>query len=304
MSSSYAPQDFASYWEQTLAEVAALPMAAEVTHNVLRSNDHATVYDVRLTSLGPYRIFGFLTVPHGQGPFPAIVHPGGYGSVVHIGSYEERQHAVTFALRHRGRRLADSPFAAAYPGLLTTGIASTRDYIYRGIVADCCRVIDYLSAHPAVAADKIAVVGDDLALITAALRSQVDALYTTPNFFYDAARLAPTTGAYPLEEFNDFTRTYPDQAEAMWATLAYFDPTHFAPWVKAETVMVTGNDQDFLSPSVLAPLAAAFTKPVAQRVSAHSSYQDGVAQATWLAARYGLGAPVLPPHWQAEEFQS
>lgn len=281
-----------------MSELASLPIAAEITPNPLRSNDHAAVYDVRLTSSGPYRIFGFLTVPHGDGPFPALLHTGGYGSVVHIGSYEDRQNYVTFALRHRGRRLADVPFAAAYPGLLTTGIANPQTYIYRGIVADCCRAFDFLAAHPAVAADKIAIIGDDLALLTAALRPQADALYTTPGFFYRAAEIAPKTGAYPWEEFNDFARAYPDQAAAMWATLAYFDPTHFAAHVRAATVMVTGNEQDMLSPAVLAPLVAAFSQPVTQVVSAHSSYKDGVAQATWLARRYGLGAPVLPAHWQ------
>lgn len=298
MSSSNAPADFVTYWAAAMAELAALPLAAELTHNPLRSNDHAAVYDVRLTSIGPYRIFGFLTVPHGDGPFPALLHTGGYGSVVHLGSYEERQNYVTFALRHRGRRLADVPFAAAYPGLLTTGVTDPQTYIYRGIVADCCRAFDLLAQHPSVAADKIAVLGDDLALMTAALRPQVDALYTTPGFFYRAAQIAPTTGAYPHEEFNDFARAYPDQAAAMWATLAYFDPTHFAPQVQAVTVMVTGNERDLLSPAVLASLAAALPKPVTQVVSAHSSYKDGVAQATWLAERYGLGAPVLPSHWQ------
>lgn len=298
MSSSTLPADFDQFWESTLAELAALPSAAEVTHNPLRSSEVADVYDVHLTSIGPYRIFGFLTVPQGDGPFPALLHTGGYGSVVHLGSYEERQRYVTFALRHRGRRLADSPFAAAYPGLLTTGIASPQSYVYRGIVADCCRVVDYLLTHPAVATDKIAVVGDDLALITAALRPQVDALHTTPGFFYDAARLAPKSSAYPLEELNDYARAYPDQAAAMWATLAYFNPIHFAPKVQAATRMVTDDVQDFLSPSVLAPLVAVFPGPVTQQVTAHSSYRDGVAQATWLAERYGLGAPILPPHWQ------
>jgi cephalosporin-C deacetylase-like acetyl esterase len=218
--------------------------------------------------------------------------------VVHISSYEERQKYVTVALRHRGRRLADRPFAAAYPGLLTTGIESPESYIYRGIVADCCRVVDFLLTRPEVDPAKIAVVGDDLAILTAALRPQVDALYATPSLFYAAHELARRTNAYPLEEFNDYTRTYPARAAAMWETLRYFDPVHFAPRIRAETVLVTGNDKDAVSPAVAAPLVAAFGRSVTQYVSAHSSYKDGVNQATWLATRYGLGEPVLPPHWR------
>ena len=296
--SQTAPEDFDAYWSEVMDELAALPPAPELTPNLLRSNEYADLYDLRLTSIGPYRIFAFYSIPKGDGPFPVIVHTGGYGSVVHIAPYEERQRYVTLALRHRGRRLADQPFAAAYPGLLTTGIEDPARYIYRGIVADCCRAIDFLLDRIEVDARRIAVVGDDLALLTAALRPQVDALYCTPALFYRAAELAPRTDAYPLEEFNDYARTYPQQAEAMWRTLSYFDPIHFAAKVQAETVLVTGNERDLFSPEVVAPLAAAFQRPVEQYVSAHSSYKDGVHQAGWLAAHYGFAEPLLPPHWQ------
>ena len=292
-----APADFDAYWASTMAELAALPPAPEVTVNPLRSGKLSTVYDLYLTSTGPYRIYAFFSIPKGYGPFPAIVHTGGYGSVVHIGSYEERQRYVTVALRHRGRRLADKPFAASYPGLLTTDIDDAEKYVYRGIVADCCRVIDFLLERPEVDKSKIAVVGDELALFTAALRPEVDALYTSPNLFYGADQIAPRTNAYPLEEYNDYARAYPDRAAAMWKTVSYFNPVHFAPKVKADTVIVTGNERDQFSPAVMAPLVNAFSKPVTQYVSAHSGYKDGVQQATWLANRYGWDVPILPPHW-------
>lgn len=294
-----APADFDAFWAGTMDELAAIPAAPELTMNALRSTDFATMYDLHLTSIGPYRIYGFFSVPtEGDGPFPTLVHTGGYGSVVHIASYEERQKYVTLSLRVRGKRLADQPFAAAFPGMLTTGIEDPQGYVFRGVIADCVRAVDFLLARPEVDAGKIALHGDDIAIITAALRPQIDALYASPSLFYGAAALAPTTGGYPLEELNEYAQTYPDQADAMWNTLSYFDPIHFAPQVQATTVLVTGNEKDLYSPDVIAPLAEAFSAPPEQRVSAHSSYKDGVAQATWLANRYGLGDPVLPPHWQ------
>jgi cephalosporin-C deacetylase-like acetyl esterase len=291
------PPGFESYWLGVMEELAALPPAPELTLSPLRTTEFATLYELRLTSSGPYRIFAFYSIPHGNGPFPVVYHAPRYGSVVHIAPYEERQRYVTVALRHRGQRLADQPFAAAYPGLLTTGIESRESYIYRGIVADCCRVIDFLTERPEVDAGRIAVVGDDLALMTAALRSQVDALYCTPALFYAARQLAVRTSAYPLEELNDYARAYPERAEAMWQTLAYFDPIHFAPNVRAGTVLVTGNERDLFSPQVTAPLANAFTAPVTTYESQHSSYRDGVHEMSWIAQRYGFGELILPPHW-------
>lgn len=287
------PADFDHYWAQTMAELAGLPPAPELTELPIRSTEFGTVYGLRLTSVGPYRIFAYYCVPHGAGPFPALYLVPGYGSVVHVPSYEERQQYVVVALCHRGQRLSDQPFAAAYPGLLTTGIDSPANYVYRGIVADCCRVVDFLLTRPEVDKSRIGLVGNDLALMTAALRPRVDALYYSPGFFYAAQTLAPRTSAYPSEEINEYVRSYPAQAGEVWRTLSYFEPAHFAPQVQAETRLVVGDD-----PAITQPLADAFTKPLTTYTTAHSSYKDGVGQARWFSQRYSLGEPVLPEHWR------
>lgn len=292
------PADFDQYWAAVATELERLPLAPELNPLPLRSTDFGTVYGLHLTSSGPYRVFAYYCVPNGAGPFPVVYHTPRYGSVNHIPPYEERQRYIAVQLCHRGQRLADQPFAAAYPGLLTTGIASPATYIYRGIVADCCRVIDFLRTRPEVEQQRITVTGDDLALITAALRPQVEGLYCAPTLFYAAEQLAPRTQGYPLEELNEYVRTYPAQAAQLWQTLRYFDLRHFAPKVQATTLLVTGNDQDFFSPAVMDPLLRAFAKPVTPYVTAHSSYLDGVQHEQWIRERYGYAEPLLPPHWR------
>jgi cephalosporin-C deacetylase len=159
-------------------------------------------------------------------------------------------------------------------------------------------VLDFLQLRPEVDQGRIALVGDDLALMTAALRPVVDALYCAPSIFYATQQLAGRTTGYPLEEFNDLARNEPEKASRIWRTLAYFDLLHFAPKVQAETILVTGNERDFLSPTVLAPLLAALRSNVTPYQIAHSSYQDGVHQERWLSRRYGYAEPLLPPHWR------
>ena len=66
------PDDFNAYWDHVIAELAAIPPAPEVEEIPLRSTDFATAYGVRLTSIGPYRIYAYLSIPHGDGPFPAV----------------------------------------------------------------------------------------------------------------------------------------------------------------------------------------------------------------------------------------
>ncbi len=294
-----APPDFDAYWNTVMEELAALPAAAHLSVNLMRTTDFATVYDVRLTSMGPYRLFAYYSVPNGDGPFPVIYHTPRYGSVVTVPPYEERQRYITLALCHRGQRLADQPFAAAYPGLLTEHITDPARYVYRGIVADCCRAVDFLLSRPEVDASRIAAVGNDLALITAGLRPQIDSVICTPEILYAAEVLAPQTQAYPMEEYNDFIRTHPDKTNRIWQTLRYFEPTHFAPRVKAATLLVSGSEQDLFAPAVVAPLAAAVAGPVECYETAHSGYKDGVYKEAWLRQRYGFEQPLVPAHWQS-----
>jgi len=294
-----APSDFDQYWSDTMAELAALPAAPELTALSARSTDFGTVYSVHLTSIGPYRIFAYYCVPHGDGPFPTLYHTPGYGSVVHVPAYEERQRYVVVSLCHRGQRLSDQPFAAAYPGLLTTGIADPAQYVYRGIVADCCRVVDFLLERPEVDNDCITITGGDLALMTAALRPAVDALYYTPDLFYAAESLTPRTHAYPREEVNDYVRAHPAEAEAVWRTLRYFEPFHVAPRVRADTLLVSGQAGDMFAPETVQPLADALGGAVMLHQTAYSGARDGAHQAEWISARYGFDGPLLPRQWQS-----
>src|SRR3981189_2696348 len=83
----------------------------------------------------------------------------------------DRERYAVRQVFHRGQRLAAQPFAAAYPGLLTLGIDAPETYIYRSIVADCLRAAEFLLPRPEVDASRVAIQGDDLALITAARRT-------------------------------------------------------------------------------------------------------------------------------------
>ena len=238
------PQDFDQYWKKVEDELASIQPAAERTELHLRSAPEAKVYGLKLTSLDHYRIFAYFCVPSGKGPFPVIYRLPNYGSVVHIPPFEERCKYISVALCHRGQRLSDQPFAAKYPGLLTSGIDSQRNYIYRSIVADCLRVMDYLVSCDDVDSQKISLVGGDLALFTAALRDSASVLFYTPSLFYKALHKATASQNYPLEEFNDYLRSSPESIDRISQTLAYFEPMNFASRVKSEVMLMEESEGD------------------------------------------------------------
>src|SRR5437016_5081187 len=231
------PKNFREYWQETLAGLARYPACPELEAIPLRSTAFATLYGLRLTSIGPYRLFGYLSIPAGTGPFPAIYYTPKYQSVHEIipqGTANlQRSRYVTFSLAGRGQRNADSPYAAMFPGLLTDGIDSAASYPFRGVVADAVRGLEFLLTRREVDAAHIIVAGNDIALLTAALTAGATHVVTAPALFYRTAELAPKTQAYPLEEINDYLRLHPARAEAVRRTLAHFDLVGLAPRVAA-----------------------------------------------------------------------
>jgi cephalosporin-C deacetylase len=293
------PSDFDAYWDDIDRELTAVSAAPELEPAPRRSTDVATAYNLRLTSIGPYRIFGFFSVPNGDGPFPALLHTPRYGSVNQPPHYDDRQRYVCLSIMHRGQRLADQPFAASYPGLLTHGIDSPRGYVYRGIVADCLRGAEWLASRPDVDSSRIGIVGDDLALITAARRPVFTAMIAQTLMFYRLMEARERTDAYPTEEINDYLRFFPNLTTAVERTLAFFEPTHHAPRVRAMTLLPTSDSGALGGPEWLQPLAESLGGPVERYDLTHEGGTDFDRLDAWLAGQ--LGSEPRPRLWEVAD---
>ena len=267
--------DFEAYWAGVDDELARYPAAPELELSLLRQTDYATVYHLKITSIGPYRLFGYYSVPRGDGPFPGLYLTPRYGSVNHVPHPDDRRRYAVLQLMHRGQRLADKPFAAAYPGLLTLGIADPATYIYRAIVADCLRGAEFLLSRPEVDASRVGIRGDDMALITAA-----------------------RTDTYPVEEINDYLRGDPAQRDAIAATLALFDPQAHAGRVAATTLLSVGDAGSIGGPEWLEPLGKALGGPVERYPVTHEGATDHDWIDAWTAGQ--LGVQPRPRLWKIE----
>jgi cephalosporin-C deacetylase-like acetyl esterase len=242
--SSSQPQGSPAYWQAVLDEVSALSDSAVAVESLpIRSNETSIAHGLRFEGVGGYPLFAYFTVPRGEGPFPALFQTPGYGSVVGVPAYERRSRYAVMALCHRGQRLSDSGYSAAYPGLLTDGLPGADTYVYRSVAADCLRAFDVFTARPEVDSSRLAVAGMDLAAITAALRPQTPLMLVTAMTFRAAAERAPLTRAYPMQELNDFARTHPGDAAEAADTLSLFDPLAFAPRIGARALFTCGRDE-------------------------------------------------------------
>jgi cephalosporin-C deacetylase len=282
-----APSDFDAHWSRIDEALARQPMRPVLERLPRHSSEHFAMYALRLTSIGPYRIFGFFSVPRGSGPFPALLEAPRYGSVNNPPHWNDRLRYVVLTLMHRGQRLADQPFAASYPGLLTQRIEDPDEYVYNGIVADCLRGAEFLESRPDVDPDRIALRGNDLALLIAARRPAFKAAVIEAPFFYRAMHARRHTDAYPLEELNDYVRTAPAAEPAVAHTLALFDPLYHAPAVMATTMLAVGNHPALDDGACLEPLARAIGGRVEQHALTYRGGVDNDWLDVWLARQLG-----------------
>lgn len=291
------PADFTAYWDAIDTELSTIDPAPALTETPLRSTEFSTSYDLKITSTGPYRIFGYLSVPKGEGPFPALLHTPRYGSVNNPPHWDDRQRYVVLSIMHRGQRLADTPFIAEYPGLLTLGIESPETWIYRGILADILRGAEYLLSHPSVDAKRVAIAGDDLALIAAARRPGFSTVNLTMTHLYRLLDARLRTDAYPIEEISEYLAMYPESAGAIANTLSYFDPIAHAPAFAGTTILSEQDPGALNGPEWLDPLRNAIGGPVISYRLTHEGGADHDALDALLAEQMGVSP--LPRLWPA-----
>ena len=296
---SNAPADLDAWWDDIDDELAELPANPELTQQALQSTDFATVYRVRMTSIDNYPIAAWLSIPTGDGPFPAVITTPGYGSVVTPAHYDMRQRFVTMTIMSRGQRGADKPYAAAYPGHLTEGIASPDTYVFRGVMADMLRAWEVMVALPDVDPERIGIIGTDMALLLAARRPGAKAVQVTGTFWYRLAELAATTEAYPYEEINDYLRTYPSEREAVGRTLAYLDPQYQVDKVTANVQINRDQESSAGNDAWLAPLVAKLKSEITYYDVEHRGQADHDANDAWLSRQ--LGVEPAPRQWEPQE---
>ena len=292
-----AQQRSDAFWERIEAQLAETDHDIAIERDAFYSQPEWDVYRVRYTSTGGHRLFAWLSVPHGEGPFPALVRMPDYASVHDIIYTPLRLRAVVMNATHRGQRNSDGQVRASYPGLLTDGIDSADAYTLLGAYADALRAVDVLDIHGiAELSGTVALtgagLGASLALATAARRPAVSAVAAdTPLALGHPAALEPGLG-YPLAELGDYLRANPGSESAVASILSVVNPVTTAPAVRCPVLMSAGRFDRSVCPLAFAEeLAAALPEcdfRIYDGAAEGGGHIHGQVRGAWLAARLGV----------------
>lgn len=240
------PADFDDFWAQAKAELAEVPMDAQLTLLPDQCTPKINVYHLRLSSWTqpnwrnqPSHFYGILSVPKAPGKYPALLNVPGAGVRPYYADKRAEEGFITLSVGIHGIPVNLDPILyndlanGALNGYPTAGLDDRDRYYYKRVYLGCVRAIDFLFSLPEFDGENLAVNGGSqggaLSIITTGLDPRVKYLAA----FYPAlcdltGYLEGRAGGWPHMFKNYDAETHPK-----WTEVApYYDVVNFARRVR------------------------------------------------------------------------
>ena len=172
------PNDFWSYWQEGLNELAATDADIQMEELTDKSSDKRKIYLVTMKSVAdskggsPVTIRGYYAEPTAEGKYPTIIHyqgtDGGSGTPWCVGADDNPEYCE-FILSTRGQmlnnrepNLEDNVYGRDDNGktdYYSYGWGDKEKHYYRGAYLDCVRAIDFVKTREKVDANNLYAAG-------------------------------------------------------------------------------------------------------------------------------------------------
>ncbi|MBO0939105.1 acetylxylan esterase [Fibrella sp. HMF5335] len=257
------PADFDAFWTAAKADLAKIPVDAQMTLLPERCTATVNVYHVNLQNWGTSgamsRFYGILCVPKGEGRFPALLQVPGAGVRPYQGDIANAEKGlITLQIGIHGVPVNMDP--AVYTALANGSIQNypsfnldDRDrYYYKRVYLGCVRAVDFLSSLPQCNADRIAVTGGSqggaLSIVTAGLDSRVKWLGAYYPALSDVTGyLHGRAGGWP-HLFTGQSANWTNKADKV-KTVGYYDVVNFARRVRVPGRYTWGFNDETCPPT-------------------------------------------------------
>jgi cephalosporin-C deacetylase len=262
------PDDFDSFWAQTLAEARRFPLAARF-EPVDFGLKLIETFDVTFNGYGGQLIKGWLLLPRQRsGPLPCAVEYIGYGGGRGLPMDWLLWSATGYAHLVMDTRGQGSVWRAGdtsdpepegtnpqHPGFMTRGVLQPQTYYYRRVFTDAVRAVETARAHPAVDAARVAVMGGSqgggITLAVAGLVPDLAAALPDVPFLCHYRRATEITDSDPYGELSRFCKIHRNKIETVFNTLSYFDGVNFAARANCPTLFSVGLMDEICPPSTV-----------------------------------------------------
>ncbi len=289
------PADFDAFWNSKKADLAAVPMNPNLT--VYTIGQYTVTYQIELDNVDNRKVYGYLTIPNGAGPFPAVIvmPPFGVNASVTVPEETLSEFSGMIAFTVSVHNVpADQEDPNAYsPDNYTDPDGNYYKYGMLGAV----RAIDYIETMSEFNGENVAVMGVSqgagLAINVAGLDDRVNLLtYGTPT-------LSQMTGLHYDREGSFIN--YVARSRALDGTLAhelqtmeavkYYDAIYFARRYTGPT-LASISYEDLLSPAATG--FASFNQLGGPKIVVHELDLDHDNTEEYWLGRYDLIRRFIP----------
>ena len=239
-----SPSDFMQFWDQAKADLAKVPIDANMTLIPERCTEKVNVYHVNLQNFRTgSRLYGILCVPKDKSKkYPALLRVPGAGIRPYNGDVATAEMGViTLEIGIHGipvnmdANVYSSLANGALSGYPAFNLEDRDRYYYKRVYMGCVRANDFLTSLPEFDGKNLGVTGGSqggaLSIVTAALDSRVKFL----GAYYPALSdltgfLIGRAGGWPhlFSKENVNSGSTPDKIK----TAGYYDVVNFARIVK------------------------------------------------------------------------
>lgn len=241
------PDDFDEFWQQTLNELATVPMDI----NIFKTFQHADGLLERwfhFPSLKNIDITAYCLSWDNKQDRPLVVYTHGYLGQCEVMLDWARQGLNIIGIDLRGMgRSQQASLPIADEGYILTGIESPQNSILRGVVCDFIRASELTQALSLTSSRQIFYghsFGGALSLIASALSNKPDLLVSgvpTLGWAKGRRKLVKRGSGH---EINLYLQRHPEQEDQLMQVLRYFDTMNFADRIQCPCLVGAGQQDD------------------------------------------------------------
>jgi len=234
-----ARPDFDAFWEETLQELAEVPLTPVLTPLEEHSNAVRTLYRVEVPSYGGGVMGGYLAVPVAEGKYPAFIDYMGYGAEPYIYGADDRPDAIQFLVSVRDQGI----FKEGNERWIDRGLDAKEHFYYRGAYCDAVRAVDFIASLDKTDPARIFAAGDSqagaLTWIAASLSDKLAAVAPSVPFMSDFPDYWKIVW-WPVWEVFEAAEAEGISREDVLTLLSYFDTKNFTARITCPVEMAFG----------------------------------------------------------------
>ena len=241
-------KDFEAFWENTLSELAKVPLNTRYELIPEHSDSIRQCFKIEIDSFGGATMGGILTIPVKPGKYPVSLEYMGYGAWPYYRDPSADPERIDFLVSVRGQGIFRGP---DYDGWCYEGMDSPYNYYYRGAFCDVVRAIDFICSLDKADTSKIFAWGDSqggaFTWISAALDHRVRAIAPSVPFLGDYPDYAKIVN-WPVGVIYWLGGKQGLGKEQLLGMLTYFDIKNFTDKVECPVYMAFGMQDPFCPP--------------------------------------------------------